>query len=89
MEKIKGNLPTFDTDRGPRERRRRKMVKARPIRLLAAATMALFLFLVVQIMRRPSKIEMPGKGGENTSGLARDPNLDGRQRRGWGQRGVD
>lgn len=55
-----------------------RMAMSRPIRLLAAATMALFLFLVLQIMRSPTSLRLPGgRGGGEWNDMARDPNLDG------------
>jgi len=53
------------------------MAMPKPIRLLAAATMALFLFLVVQIMRSPSMPKLPGQLGNKMDDMIRDPNLDG------------
>lgn len=53
------------------------MAMPKPIRLLAAATMALFLFLVVQIMRSPTTVKLPGLSDGNVGDMVRDPNLDG------------
>ena len=57
------------------------MAMPKPIRLLAAATMALFLVLVIQIMRSSGdiKIRMPGLKGNKMDDMIRDPNLDGMQ----------
>lgn len=58
------------------------MAVPRPIRLLAAACMALFLFLMVQIMRDPAAISIPGveeKKTQSFDSFVRDPNLDGRK----------
>ena len=49
----------------------------RPIRLLAAATMVLFLFLVLQIMRSPTSVKLPGSTAHKYDDMIRDPNLDG------------
>lgn len=50
----------------------------RPIRLLAAACMALFFFLMLQIMRSPHALNPPGSGGGSDVGeMMRDVNLDG------------
>lgn len=49
------------------------MAGARPVRLLAAACMAFFLFLMVRIMRNPADI--PPKHAD-VKGFDRDPNLD-------------
>lgn len=49
----------------------------RPIRLLAAATMVLFLFLVLQIMRSPTTVKLPGSTAHKYDDMIRDPNLDG------------
>lgn len=53
----------------------RKMGMPKPIRLLAGATMALFLFLVWQIMKSPRILQAPG-GREKMDDMVRDPNLD-------------
>lgn len=50
------------------------------IRVLGFATMAIFCWLVVQIIRAPSSIGLPGQGKESVKfdDMIRDPNLDGR-----------
>lgn len=54
------------------------MAFAKPVRFLGAACMALFFFLMLQIMRSPNPIAPPSlKGKEDFSTFARDPNLDG------------
>ena len=53
------------------------MAMPKPIRLLAAATMTLFLVLVIQIMRSSSNIKAPGLPGNKMEDMIRDPNLDG------------
>lgn len=53
------------------------MAMPKPIRLLAAATMALFFFLVVQIMRSPTTVKLPGSTDGKMEDMVRDPNLDG------------
>ncbi|KAK3658751.1 putative mannosyltransferase ktr4 [Elasticomyces elasticus] len=57
-------------------RHRRKMAMPKPIRLLAAACMALFFFLVIQIMRSPSSVKVPGLDDGKVADMLRDPNLD-------------
>jgi hypothetical protein len=58
--------------------RQTKMAFAKPVRLLAAACMVLFLFITVQIMRNPGPVTPPGfKEKDNYASFARDPNLDG------------
>lgn len=46
------------------------------IRVLAAATICVFCFLIFQIFRAPSNLTLPG---DNTkmNDMVRDPNLDG------------
>jgi mannosyltransferase len=60
------------------------MAIPRPIRLLAAATMALFVFLVIQIMCSPGSMQLPGSAdkGVKIEDMTRDPNLDGMPARG-------
>ncbi|OTA31018.1 hypothetical protein BTJ68_08758 [Hortaea werneckii EXF-2000] len=53
-----------------------RMGLPRPIRLLAAATMVLFLFLVLQIMRSPTSVKLPGSTAHKYDDMIRDPNLD-------------
>lgn len=53
----------------------RKRGMPKPIRLLAGATMALFFFLVFQIVRSPRVIHAPG-GRDKVDDMVRDPNLD-------------
>ncbi|KAH9831110.1 glycosyltransferase family 15 protein [Teratosphaeria destructans] len=48
----------------------------KPIRVLAAATMLTFLFLMFQVMRGPSGIKLPGSHDGKTEDMIRDPNLD-------------
>ncbi|EMC93831.1 glycosyltransferase family 15 protein [Baudoinia panamericana UAMH 10762] len=50
----------------------------KPIRLLGAACMVLFLFLVVQIMRSPRNWKLPSKqpSSQLDQDMSRDPNLD-------------
>lgn len=52
------------------------MVMPRPIRLLAGATMALFVFLLYTIMSSSGPLKAPGL--EKVDDMIRDPNLDGR-----------
>jgi len=53
------------------------MAMPKPIRLMAAATLALFVFLVFQIVRSPSVPKLlDGKTGKMDD-MVRDPNLDG------------
>ncbi|KAK3679738.1 putative mannosyltransferase ktr4 [Recurvomyces mirabilis] len=53
------------------------MAMPKPIRLLAASCMVLFIFLVLQIMRNPSEVKVPKEKDPNRSGeMDRDPNLD-------------
>ncbi|KAK3708398.1 putative mannosyltransferase ktr4 [Vermiconidia calcicola] len=53
------------------------MAFPKPIRLLAAACMALFLFLLLQMMRNPSPFTAPGsKAKDEFASFVRDPNLD-------------
>ncbi|KXT13371.1 hypothetical protein AC579_2948 [Pseudocercospora musae] len=51
------------------------MAMPRPIRLMALATLALFVFLLYQIVKSPTVITAPG-GREKMSEMVRDPNLD-------------
>ena len=58
--------------------RQTRMAFPKPIRLLAAACMVLFFFLMLQIMRSPNPITPPGSSEkENFASFVRDPNLDG------------
>ncbi|KAK1027714.1 putative mannosyltransferase ktr4, partial [Friedmanniomyces endolithicus] len=52
------------------------MAIPKPIRLLAAACMALFFFLVVQIMRSPGEVKGPNVDVGKLADMFRDPNLD-------------
>lgn len=51
------------------------MAIAKPIRLLALLTMALFVGLLYQIMQNPRVVKAP-KGSEPITEMIRDPNLD-------------
>ncbi|MGG6499523.1 UNVERIFIED_CONTAM: hypothetical protein NY603_42055, partial [Bacteroidetes bacterium 56_B9] len=51
----------------------------KPIRFLALATMALFVFLLFQIMRNPTVAKLP-EGHAKLEDMVRDPNLDGRRK---------
>lgn len=55
------------------------MAIPKPIRLLALATMVLFVFLLVQIMRNPTVARLP-EGHAKLEDMVRDPNLDGMSR---------
>lgn len=55
--------------------RPQKMAMAKPIRILAAACMALFFFLALQMIRSPSAIKGPGDE-HKWDDMVRDPNLD-------------
>lgn len=57
--------------------RPQKMAMAKPIRILAAACMALFFFLALQMMRSPGAIKGPGDEYKSDD-MLRDPNLDSR-----------
>lgn len=53
-----------------------RFIMPKPIRLLMGASLALFVFLVVQIVRSPSSpIPLPGDR-HKVEELTRDPNLD-------------
>ncbi|KAK1076929.1 putative mannosyltransferase ktr4, partial [Friedmanniomyces endolithicus] len=52
------------------------MAIPKPIRLLAAACMALFFFLVIQIVRSPGKVKGPNLDVGKLADMFRDPNLD-------------
>lgn len=54
------------------------MATSKPIRLLAATTMALFVFILIQMMRKPSTIQPPGYDDGKMAEMTRDPNLDGK-----------
>lgn len=69
----KKDLPAFEAIPPPRSGR---MAMPKPIRILLAATMCLFLFLVVQIMRRPTGVQPPSGGVTKPDDFLRDPNLD-------------
>lgn len=58
--------------------RPQKMAMAKPIRILAAACMALFFFLALQMMRSPGTIKGPGNE-HKWDDMVRDPNLDGKR----------
>ncbi len=62
----------------PRRSRNNNMAIPKPIRLLAAACMALFFFLVIQIVRSPGKVKGPNLDVGKLADMFRDPNLDGR-----------
>ncbi|GAB7360598.1 hypothetical protein MBLNU230_g0480t2 [Neophaeotheca triangularis] len=52
------------------------MAVPKPIRLLAALCMGIFLFLMLQVIRSPSRVSMPGGDFEKVEDMVRDPNLD-------------
>lgn len=79
MEKRNDSLPIFDQMRPPRTGRRDQTGISKPIRLLAATTMALFVFLLIHIMRKPSTIQRQGSDDGKMAEMIRDPNLDGKQ----------
>lgn len=61
----------------PRQRQR-GMAFPKPVRLLAAACMALFFFLMLRMIWSPRSISLPGSGDkEPYTSFVRDPNLDG------------
>jgi len=68
----------LDDSAQPGRSRNNKMAIPKPIRLLAAACMALFFFLVVQIMRSPGEVKGPNVDVGKLADMFRDPNLDGR-----------
>ncbi|KXL51214.1 glycosyltransferase family 15 protein [Acidomyces richmondensis BFW] len=76
MEKRNDSLPIFDQMRPPRTGRRDQTGISKPIRLLAATTMALFVFLLIHIMRKPSTIQRQGSDDGKMAEMIRDPNLD-------------
>ena len=81
MEKAgKGNLTTGIETLSGEGFRRRSMAIPKPIRLLGAGCMLLFLFLMLRIVQSPSTISLPGGAtkGEYDS-FVRDPNLDGKK----------
>ena len=55
------------------------MAFPKPIRLLAAACMALFFFLMLQMIRNPNPLSPPTASNEKEDykSFVRDPNLDG------------
>jgi hypothetical protein len=53
------------------------MALSRGIRLLAAITMLIFFWLVLQVFRAPSSVEPPA--GPKIEDWTQDPNLDGEQ----------
>lgn len=55
------------------------MAFPKPIRVVLAATMILFIFLVLQIMRHPGDVKVPGLTGNKMEDMVRDPNLDGKR----------
>ena len=71
-------LQLLDDSAQPRRSRNNKMAIPKPIRLLAAACMALFFFLVIQIVRSPGKVKGPNLDVGKLADMFRDPNLDGR-----------
>ncbi|KAK4621785.1 Glycolipid 2-alpha-mannosyltransferase 1 [Fulvia fulva] len=71
MNKKRESLPYINVGTGPTSR----MGMPKPIRMLAGATMLLFVFLVYQMMRNPSVMQPPGSH-EKTQDMVRDPNLD-------------
>ena len=78
MEKNEKVSSAYEPDSLGATSRRRKMAMPKPIRLLAAACMALFLFLMVQMIRSPTALKPPGSGGgDGINDMIRDPNLDG------------
>jgi mannosyltransferase len=56
------------------------MAIPKPVRFLALATMAVFIFLLYHIMQNPSVARVPGVGGDGSKKkiveMTRDPNLD-------------
>ena len=78
MEKSKQSAYAYEAQSVGAGSRRPKMAVPKPIRLMAAATMVLFLFLMVQIIRKPGDIKPPGsESKEEMDKWSRDPNLDG------------
>lgn len=75
MNKKRESLPYINVGTGPTSR----MGMPKPIRMLAGATMLLFVFLVYQMMRNPSVMQPPGSH-EKTQDMVRDPNLDRKKR---------
>ena len=60
--------------------KQRNMAFPKPIRMLAAACMALFFFLALQIIRKPGVIQPPGVGEHDwNEDMVRDPNLDSKR----------
>ncbi len=55
------------------------MAVSKPIRVLAAACMTLFFFLMLQMMRNPNPITPPlaSQEKDDFQAFVRDPNLDG------------
>jgi hypothetical protein len=79
MDQNKSGLLLHDDNRRPAHVRQSKMAFNKPVRWLAAACMALFFFLMLQIMRSPNPMTPPGsKEKTDYASFARDPNLDGR-----------
>jgi mannosyltransferase len=53
------------------------MAVAKPVRVLAALSLALFFFLVFSLLRSPPTLHTPGsQDGEIISKMERDPLLD-------------
>ena len=53
------------------------MALPKPVRLMAAATMAVFFFLALTIMRSSGTVKLSGSGTDNKiDDMVRDPNLD-------------
>ena len=53
------------------------MALAKPVRLLAALSIALLIFLVFTLIRQPQTLNPPGgQNGETISDMKRDPLLD-------------
>ena len=78
MEKSEQSAYAYEAQLVGAGSRRPKMAVPKPIRLMAAATMVLFLFLMVQIIRKPGDIRPPGsESKEEMDKWGRDPNLDG------------
>jgi hypothetical protein len=78
----KGDSGLLKQERGildARPRQHQKMAVSKPIRVLAAACMALFFFLMLQMMRNPSPVTPPiaSPEKEDFKSFVRDPNLDG------------
>lgn len=75
MDKRRDSFAYESRPSGIGNRPGRKMGMPKPIRLLAGATMALFFFLVFQIVKSPGVIKAQG-GREKVDDMVRDPNLD-------------